>query len=84
MFALGLGLSEPWKLSGQRLDIETRPHELYLEVVADRGAVRAGSVCLNRTLGSISGSSAGFRVRLVASGSESGVAGQSYEGGRAV
>jgi len=39
VFALGLGLSEPWKLSGQRLDIEKRPHELHLEVVADRGAM---------------------------------------------
>ena len=36
VFALGLGLSEPWELSGQRLDIEKRPHE------------RGGSVCLNR------------------------------------
>jgi hypothetical protein len=34
VFALGLGLSEPWELSGQRLDIEKRPHELHLEVVA--------------------------------------------------
>ena len=39
VFSLGLGLSAPWKLSGQRLDIEKRPHELHLEVVADRGAV---------------------------------------------
>ena len=36
VFSLGLGLSAPWKLSGQRLDIEKRPHELHLEVVADR------------------------------------------------
>ena len=39
VFSLGLGLSAPWKLSGQRLDIEKRPHELHLEVVADRGAM---------------------------------------------
>ena len=39
VFALGLGLSEPWELSGQRLDIEKRPHELHLEVVAERGAL---------------------------------------------
>ena len=38
VFSLGLGLSAPWKLASQRLDIEKRPHELHLEVVADRGA----------------------------------------------
>lgn len=38
VFSLGLGLSEPWKLSGHRLDVEKRPNELHLEVVADRGA----------------------------------------------
>lgn len=39
VFALGLGLEAPWKLAGQRLDIEKRPHELHLEVIADRGAL---------------------------------------------
>jgi hypothetical protein len=39
VFALGLGLESPWKLSGQRLDIDKRPHELHLEVIADRGAL---------------------------------------------
>ena len=39
VFALGLGLNAPWKLAGQRLDIEKRPNELHLEVVADRGAL---------------------------------------------
>jgi transposase len=39
MFSLGLGLNEPWKLAGHRLDVEKRPHELHLEVVADRGAL---------------------------------------------
>lgn len=39
VFSLGLGLSEPWKLSGQRLDIEKRPNELHREVIADRGAL---------------------------------------------
>jgi transposase len=39
VFTLGLGLSAPWKLVGQRLDIEKRPNELHLEVVADRGAL---------------------------------------------
>jgi transposase len=38
VFTLGLGLSAPWKLANHRLDIEKRPHELHLEVVADRGA----------------------------------------------
>ena len=39
VFALGLGLNAPWKLAGQRLDIEKRPNELHLEVVADWGAL---------------------------------------------
>ena len=39
LIALGLGLSAPWKLSGQRLDIQKRPNELHLEVVAERGAL---------------------------------------------
>lgn len=39
VFALGLGLSAPWKLASQRLDIEKRPNELHLDVIADRGAL---------------------------------------------
>jgi len=39
VFSLGLGLSAPWKLAGQRLDTEKHPHELHLEVVAERGAL---------------------------------------------
>jgi transposase len=39
VFSLGLGLSAPWKLVGQRLDTAKQPHELHLEVVADRGAL---------------------------------------------
>ena len=39
VLALGLGLESPWKLSGQRLDIAKQPHELHLEVIADRGAL---------------------------------------------
>lgn len=35
VFSLGLGLSAPWKLVGQRLDTAKQPHELHLEVVAD-------------------------------------------------
>src|ERR1700719_3663002 len=39
VFTLGLGLSEPWKLCDQRLDVEKRPHELHLEVASERGAL---------------------------------------------
>ena len=39
VFTLGLGLSAPWKLAGQRLDVEKRPNELHLEVIADRAAL---------------------------------------------
>jgi hypothetical protein len=35
VFTLGLGLQAPWKLASHRLDIEKRPHELHLEVIAD-------------------------------------------------
>lgn len=45
VLTLGLGLSAPWKLSGQRLDIEKRPHELHLEVVAERGALFPCAKC---------------------------------------
>jgi transposase len=45
VFSLGLGLSAPWKLVGQQLDTEKRPHELHLEVAADRGALFACPQC---------------------------------------
>ena len=45
VFTLGLGLSAPWKLAGQRLDMEKRPHELHFEVVAERGALFACPDC---------------------------------------
>ena len=38
VFALGLGLSAPWKLLSQRLDMEAHPFELHLEVGTNRGA----------------------------------------------
>lgn len=38
VFTLGLGLSEPWKVVGQALDLEKKPSELRLEVEAERGA----------------------------------------------
>src|SRR5258705_7425236 len=45
VFSLGLGLSAPWKLVAQRLDTEKRPHELHLEVVADRAALYPCPYC---------------------------------------
>ena len=39
MFALGFGLGEPWKLACPPLDIQKRPLELHLDVVAGRGAL---------------------------------------------
>ena len=38
VLALGLGVTPPWKLVGQRLDTDKRPNELHIEVAADRGS----------------------------------------------
>ncbi len=38
VLSLGLGVTSPWKLVGQRLDTDKRPKELHIEVAADRGA----------------------------------------------
>ena len=38
VLSLGLGVTPPWKLVGQRLDTDKRPKELHIEVAADRGA----------------------------------------------
>ena len=38
IFALGLGLTAPWKLMEQRLDTNKSPHELHLRVAAGRVA----------------------------------------------
>lgn len=38
LLTLGLGLTEPWKVVGQALDLEKQPSELRLEVEADRGS----------------------------------------------
>gem|GEM_PF-6736478 len=35
IMALGLGLTPPWKLVGQRLDTTTQPHVLHLEVAVE-------------------------------------------------
>jgi transposase len=39
IFALGLGLTPPWKLAEQRLDMEKTPHQLHLRITSDRGAL---------------------------------------------
>ncbi|CAO0820373.1 transposase [Desulfarculales bacterium] len=38
LLALGLGLQPPSWLVGQRVDTDKQPHEVFLEVAADRGA----------------------------------------------
>ena len=38
VFALGLGLTAPWRLLGQNLDMTKRPFELCLEIGAEREA----------------------------------------------
>ena len=45
VLALGLGVTPPWRLVGQRLDTAKQPHELHLEVAADRGSVFPCPVC---------------------------------------
>jgi transposase len=45
ILALGLGLSPPWHLVGQRLDTTVNPHILHLDVAADRGSLFACPVC---------------------------------------
>lgn len=39
IFALGLGLTPPWKLVEQHLDVNKKPHELHLRLQADRGSL---------------------------------------------
>ncbi|CAO0824385.1 hypothetical protein DFAR_630024 [Desulfarculales bacterium] len=36
--ARSLGLQPPWRLVRQRVDTDKQPHEVFLEVAADRGA----------------------------------------------
>jgi len=45
VLALGLGVTPPWRLVGQRLDTDKQPHELHLEVAAERGSLFACPVC---------------------------------------
>lgn len=45
VLALGLGVTPPWKLVGQRLDTGTQPNQLHLEVAAERGALFPCPTC---------------------------------------
>jgi len=45
VLALGLGVTPPWRLVGQRLETRKQPHELHLEVAADRGSLFPCPVC---------------------------------------
>ena len=49
IFALGLGLTPPWKVMSQRLDTDHTPTKLHLEIGADRGALypcpECGAAC---------------------------------------
>ena len=49
IFALGLGLTPPWKVMSQRLDTKQTPSKLHLEIGADRGALypcpECGAAC---------------------------------------
>ena len=45
VLALGLGMRQPWRLVGQRLDTGKQPHELHLDVCAERGSLFPCPVC---------------------------------------
>jgi transposase len=45
VLALGLGVTPPWRLVSQRLDTGKQPHELHLEVAAERGSLFPCPVC---------------------------------------
>ncbi len=38
ILTLGLGLTDPWKIVDQYLDVEKTPHELHIRVEAERGS----------------------------------------------
>lgn len=38
ILTLGLGLTAPWKIADQQLDINKNPHELHIRVEAERGS----------------------------------------------
>ena len=45
LLALGLGVTQPWRLVSQHLEIEKSPHELHLALEADRGSMFACPEC---------------------------------------
>ncbi len=45
VLALGLGVTPPWRLVSQQLDTGKQPHELHLEVAAERGSLFPCPVC---------------------------------------
>ena len=49
IFSLGLGLRAPWEVVAQHLETEKTPHELHLELAADRGSLfpcpKCGKTC---------------------------------------
>jgi transposase len=45
LLSLGLGLEPPWKLVDQHVDTGKTPHEVYLEISSDRGALYPCPVC---------------------------------------
>jgi transposase len=45
VLALGLGVTPPWQLVSQQLDTGKQPHELHLEVAAERGSLFPCPVC---------------------------------------
>jgi transposase len=44
VLALGLGVTPPWRLMDQRLEIGKQPHELHLRLKAEQGSLFP---CLN-------------------------------------
>ena len=55
VLALGLGISPPWQLVGQRLDTDKRPKELHIELAAERGALFPCPDCAIVNIFSIAG-----------------------------
>lgn len=45
VLALGIGVTPPWRLVSQRLETEKFPHELHLQLEADRGSLFPCPVC---------------------------------------
>ena len=45
ILTLGLGLTPPWWLVNQRLETDKQPHELHLEVAAERASLFPCPVC---------------------------------------